>query len=92
MLRWRSVCLSLAVSLSLSQQQEKERKKERKKERETEVRFVCLSSLLSASRGLIPFCFPLPVVQDLLSADDAVLDDIYEWFVPPVRRLPPSER
>lgn len=28
-------------------------------------------------------------LEDILSCDDEVLNDVYEWWVPPVRRLPP---
>lgn len=28
-------------------------------------------------------------VEDILSCDDAVLNDVYQWWTPPVRRLPP---
>ncbi|XP_078380408.1 uncharacterized protein LOC144663367 [Oculina patagonica] len=28
-------------------------------------------------------------LEDILSCDDDVLNDVYEWWVPPVRRLPP---
>jgi hypothetical protein len=28
-------------------------------------------------------------VEDILSCDDEVLNDVYQWWTPPVRRLPP---
>eukprot|EP00163_Fabomonas_tropica_P023543 TRINITY_DN408_c0_g1_i11.p1 TRINITY_DN408_c0_g1~~TRINITY_DN408_c0_g1_i11.p1 ORF type:complete len:566 (-),score=123.38 TRINITY_DN408_c0_g1_i11:2426-4123(-) len=28
-------------------------------------------------------------LEDILSCDDKVLDDVFEWWVPPTRRLPP---
>lgn len=37
------------------------------------------------------FCMYLAAneLEDILSCDDEVLNDVYEWWVPPVRRLPP---
>lgn len=40
---------------------------------------------LSVSRGGVS----LNELIDLLSLDDEVLDDVFEWWTPPVRRLPP---
>ncbi|EGD76045.1 hypothetical protein PTSG_00754 [Salpingoeca rosetta] len=40
---------------------------------------------LSASRGGLSD----NEMEDLLSCNDTVLDEIYEWWVPPVRRVPP---
>ena len=28
-------------------------------------------------------------LEDVLSCDDEVLSEVYEWWLPPVRRLPP---
>ena len=28
-------------------------------------------------------------LEDILSCDDEVLNDVYQWWEPPVRRLPP---
>lgn len=28
-------------------------------------------------------------VEDILSCDESVLKDVYQWWTPPIRRLPP---
>ncbi len=43
--------------------------------------FACVTA---ARRGLSG-----KLLEDVLSCDDDVLDDVYQWWVPPIRRLPP---
>ena len=34
-------------------------------------------------------CFSLSELEDVLSCDDEVLNDVYQYHTPPLRRLPP---
>jgi hypothetical protein len=49
--------------------------------------------LISHALGYITCAGPAGITQaeleDVLSCDDDVLDDVYQWWVPPSRRLPP---
>ncbi|EGD72182.1 hypothetical protein PTSG_00205 [Salpingoeca rosetta] len=49
------------------------------------VRHACVYMGCAGDAGLSP-----QELEDLLSCDDEVLDSVYEWWVPPFRRLPPS--
>ena len=38
---------------------------------------------------VLPFSFSLSELEDVLSCDDEVLNDVYQYHTPPLRRLPP---